>query len=44
LVLDRNYRHRVYAKVKPKVRDQFVCRADRSAFGTSLPNPRKGKK
>jgi hypothetical protein len=32
LVLDRNYGHRVYAKVTPKVGDRFVCRADRSAF------------
>jgi len=33
LYLDRSYDHRhVYAKVERKVRDRFVCRADRSAF------------
>jgi hypothetical protein len=29
VLADRNYGHRVRAKVEPKVRDRFVCRADR---------------
>jgi len=29
---NRDYGERVRAKVKPKVRDRFVCRADRAAF------------
>jgi len=33
LVLDRSYDHdRMYGKVRPKVGDRFVCRADREAF------------
>jgi len=32
VILDRNEGTRVYAQVRRKVRDRFVCRFDRSAF------------
>jgi hypothetical protein len=32
VLVSRNLGNHVWAKVKPKVRDRFVCRADRAAF------------